>query len=251
MLLGSRLAGLPLPQPTYVPHDDPLPIARWMESVLRSGKTPYLFAFASSAVRLCQMAYEAGVDLKGAKFHMCGEPTTTARLEVVRRVGADGIPRYGSVETGFIGYACLSPEYADDLHMFHDLYVLVQPEQEYERLKIPKNALFITSLLPTTPFIMLNLCMGDQAFIEKRTCGCPMEELGWTTHLHTVRSYEKLTAGGITLWDTDLIRVLEEVLPRRFGGGPTSYSFSRTRLMPSPGLPFESIPRSVLWIWMT
>ena len=50
-----------------------------------------------------------------------------------------------------------------------------------------------------------------------------MERLGWTTHLHTLRSFEKLTAGGITFFDTDVIRVLEEVLPTEFGGGPTDY----------------------------
>jgi hypothetical protein len=65
--------------------------------------------------------------------------------------------------------------------------------------------------------------MGDQAVVGARACGCPLEGLGWVTHLHTVRSYEKLTAGGMTFLDTDVIRVLEEVLPARFGGGPTDY----------------------------
>ena len=47
--------------------------------------------------------------------------------------------------------------------------------------------------------------------------------MGWTTHLREIRSHEKLTAGGMTFLDTDLIRVLEEVLPARFGGAPTDY----------------------------
>ena len=42
-------------------------------------------------------------------------------------------------------------------------------------------------------------------------------------HLRDIRSHEKLTAGGMTFLDTDLIRVLEEVLPTRFGGAPTDY----------------------------
>ena len=232
--LGHRLAGVPFPQPSYVPHDDPLPIARWMEAVLRSGRTPYIFGFVSSLVRLCQMANNAGIDLRGAKLHMVGEPTTDARIEVVRRAGADGIPRYGTVETGMIGYGCLKPKFADDMHLFHDLCALVQAETEHERLKIPKTALFFTSLLPTSPFVLLNVCMGDQAYIEKRPCGCPMEELGWTTHLHTVRSYEKLTAAGITLWDTDVIRVLEKELPSHFGGGPTSYQLVEDEIDAQP-----------------
>jgi hypothetical protein len=65
--------------------------------------------------------------------------------------------------------------------------------------------------------------MGDQAVVERRRCGCPLESLGWTTHLHSIRSFEKLTAGGMTFLDTDVIRVLEEVLPGRFGGSPAHY----------------------------
>ena len=50
-----------------------------------------------------------------------------------------------------------------------------------------------------------------------------MGRLGWTTHVHTIRSFEKLTAGGMTFLDADVVKVLEEVLPARFGGGPTDY----------------------------
>jgi hypothetical protein len=46
---------------------------------------------------------------------------------------------------------------------------------------------------------------------------------GWTRHLHTVRSFEKLTVGGMNLLDLDLIGILDEMLPARFGGGPTHY----------------------------
>ena len=48
---------------------------------------------------------------------------------------------------------------------------------------------------------------------------------------------EKLTGEGMTFLDLDVIRVLEEVLPARFGGAPTDYqvvedtrSGSRTRV---------------------
>jgi hypothetical protein len=43
------------------------------------------------------------------------------------------------------------------------------------------------------------------------------------THLSSIRSFEKLTAGGMTFLDADVVRVLEEVLPARFGGAPTDY----------------------------
>jgi hypothetical protein len=71
--------------------------------------------------------------------------------------------------------------------------------------------------------ILLNLSLGEAATVEPRRCGCPLETAGWGTHLHTIRSFEKLTAGGMTFLGTDVIRVLEQVLPGRFGGGPADY----------------------------
>ena len=89
--------------------------------------------------------------------------------------------------------------------------------------RVVLDSLLVTSLRATAPLVLLNVSLGDQAVVAARACGCPLEDLGWTTHLHTIRSYEKLTAGGMTFLDTDLVRVLEEVLPTRFGGGPTDY----------------------------
>lgn len=65
--------------------------------------------------------------------------------------------------------------------------------------------------------------VGDEAVVKERRCGCALDELGWRVHLHSIRSYEKLTAGGMTFLDKDIIPVLEDWLPARFGGGPTDY----------------------------
>jgi len=81
---------------------------------------------------------------------------------------------------------------------------------------------------------------------SKRACGCPLERRGWTTHLRTIRSFEKLTAGGMTFLDAHVVQVLEETLPARFGGGPTDYQLledetasghPRLRLLVHPRLP--------------
>ena len=69
----------------------------------------------------------------------------------------------------------------------------------------------------------MNVSLGDEAVLESRACGCPLEQYGWRTRAHTIRSFEKLTAGGMSFLDVDAIRVLEEVLPARFGGGPGDY----------------------------
>jgi hypothetical protein len=218
----GRLAGVRLPPLQHAPLDAPLVIARWMADTLRAGRTPYLHTFVSSAVRLCQTASEAGIDLRGAKLQIVGEPTTAARLAVIRRSGAEALPRYGANELGPVAYGCLSPEAPDDVHLFDDLHALIQPGPARPPGHRPR-ALFVSSLRPTMPFVMLNVSMGDEASIGSRPCGCPMESLGWTTHLYAIRSYEKLTCEGMTFLDTDVIRVLEEVLPGRFGGAPTHY----------------------------
>lgn len=71
--------------------------------------------------------------------------------------------------------------------------------------------------------------MGDAAEIVSDPCGCPLEQLGLKTHLRNIRSFEKLTAFGMTFFDTDVIPVLEKGMPARFGGGPTDYQLLETQ----------------------
>jgi hypothetical protein len=223
MRWASLLAGAPLPRPEHVPPDAPRPIVAWLADVLRAGARPHLFSFTSSVVRLCQAALEAGVDLTGAHFTVVGEPVTDARMAVIRQTGAEVAPRYAIIECSAIGHGCLAPAAADDVHLLSDLHALVQPGPGARVPGLPAGALLLSSLEPTAPFVLLNVSMGDEAVVSARPCGCPMESLGWTTHLRAIRSHEKLTAGGMTFLDADVLRVLEEVLPARFGGGPTDY----------------------------
>jgi hypothetical protein len=219
----SLVAGRPLPRPEHVRVDDPLPIARWMRDVLQAGGQPLLVGYSSAVVALCQAARAAGVEIAGARFTLDGEPLTRARLDVIRRSGADAVPTYATSETGRIGDGCLRPLEVDEVHLLSDLQALVQPGPSGARPGLPSDALLISSIRASTAFILLNVSMGDQAIVSERACGCPYQELGWTTHLHTIRSFEKLTAAGMTFLDTDVIRLLEEVLPERFGGIPSDY----------------------------
>ena len=224
MRWGSLLGGVPLPRLQYVPVDSALQVARWMHGVLRSGGAPNLFLAPSPAARLAQAALEAGLDLRGAHLTLSGEPITETRLAVIRRAGADVAASYGAMEMGGpLGAGCLTPEAPDDVHVLHDTHALIQPRSGDEPPVLPPRALLLSSLLPTTPFVLLNVSLGDQARVVRRRCGCPLEALGWPTHLEAIRSFEKLTAGGIAFLDTDVVRVLEEVLPARFGGGPADY----------------------------
>ena len=223
MRWGGRFGRLRLPRPVLATVGDPSPIVRWIERVRREGDSPSLDAFVSSVVRLCQVALAERLDWRGVRFWVHGEPLTEARLDVIRRTGAECRPRYGTVEAGRVGYACFAPAAPDEVHVTHDLSAVIQVGGDGGIPGLVPGALLVSSLRPTAPFLLLNVSLGDRAVLGPRACGCPLEDIGWTAHLHTIRSFEKLTAGGMTFLDADVIRVLEEVLPARFGGGPTDY----------------------------
>ena len=217
---AGRLSGHPFPAPLHVPLSAPLPIFHWMEETLVNGDTPHLWTSTSSAVRLCQAAAEAGVSLEGAKMTVTGEPVTQARLSIIRSVGADAAPDYGSADSGgSVACVCLAPNAPDEVHVFSDLNAVIQADRE----PFPPCALLLTTLRPTAPFVFLNVSMGDCATLDTRSCGCPMERLGWQTRLSHIRSFEKLTLGGMSFLDSDVARILDEELPRAFGGAPTDY----------------------------
>ena len=221
--MAAWLAARRLPAPTYVAPDDAMPIVRWIREVRRDGGVPHIRTFPSSAVRICQAAAAAGLDIAGSRFTVMGEPLTPVRLDLIRQAGAVARPSYSSVECGPIAGACDAPAAADDTHLHHDRNALVQPGTGGDVAGLPSDALLLTTIQPDAPLVLLNVSLGDRAVLERRACGCPQEGLGWTTHLHSIRSFEKLTAGGMTVVDADVTFILDEVLPRRFGGGPTSY----------------------------
>jgi hypothetical protein len=227
MHVGSRLSGVPLPAPIHAPLDRARVIAEWLAAIRRDGRVPHLITFPSSAARLCQTAVEANIDIRGTELTVSGEPITAARLAVIARAGAHALPRYGSIECGPIAYGCLSPQAPDDVHWIQDMHGLIQSDGRLGD-PLPAGAILITALSPSAPFVLFNVSMGDRCTRVSRSCGCPMDGLGWPVHLRDIRSFEKLTAAGMTFMDTDVIRVLEEVLPAKFGGAPPDYQLVET-----------------------
>jgi len=220
---GARLAGAAVPSPEFVPLDNALPIARWMADTLRRGEVPYLLSYPSSALRVCQAALDAGIDLSGAHCTIAGEPCSQARIDFIRRTGATVLPKYAIMETGPVGYGCMAPEASDDLHLLEDVHAIVQAGPAETSGLLPDASLLFTSLRASAPLVLLNVSMGDQADVVRRRCGCPLEGIGWPTHVHSIRSAEKLTCGGMNFIDSDVMRVLDELLPARFGGGPSDF----------------------------
>jgi hypothetical protein len=234
-----------LPALEYAPLTDPTPILRWIVETRRAGQTPHLHTHASSAVRLCHAAESAGIRLDGVWLTAASEPTTAARLTAINRTGAACWPQYASVEAGVVGRGCADAEVPDEVHVFEDRVAVIQVEPHELMAGLIPGTLLTTSLSRTaTALLLLNVSMGDVADMNRRRCGCPLERLGWTLHLRGIRSVEKLTAAGMTFLDVDVIRVLEETLPARFGGGPTDYQLVEAEDADgTPGLTLRVHPR--------
>ena len=128
--LSGRLAGTPFPKPQYVSLEDPLPIIHWMQKCLQEDRTPHLFTFSSSAVRLAQCALENSISLKEFISPCRENRSPPTRMATVKKSHADALPSMGCVELGHVGYGCLNPEAADDMHLHKDLYAAIQPGQQ-------------------------------------------------------------------------------------------------------------------------
>ena len=223
IVLASRLASVPFPRPKLVTLDDPGPVLEWIVRTLDARGACVLSTFVSPAVRVCEVARDRGIDLSGATFSAGGEPPTPAKVAVVTGTGAGWLPNYSASEVGMIGVACARPTGGDDYHVARDCVALIQVPLHVPGRAASVGAFHVTSLLPSAPKMMLNVALDDFGVLETRSCGCPLEELGYVEHVRSVRSYGKLTGEGVTLIHSDVVRVLEEVLPARFGGSPLDY----------------------------
>jgi hypothetical protein len=226
---ASLIAGRPLAHPEHVPADDALTVARRIAGILAARQTAWYNGTVSSGVAIAAAAEAAGLDLRGARFSVGSEPMTKARQSAIRRAGVSVTVGLGTTETSRIGYGCLDESTVNEVHLLSDLNAVIQPGS-FEATAggngspaLPPRALLLTTVSPTAPLIALNLSLGDQAYLDPRDCGCPYQQVGWTTHVRDIESFEKLNAGGMTFLDTDLVRIVEADLPARFGGGPTDY----------------------------
>jgi hypothetical protein len=245
VIFWMRLFGMRVPLPRIVKVDQALVVAGWVAETLKTYGQCRLHTNVSRAVRVCMAAQEAGLDLAGATIKAGGEPPTPAKLQQMERVGVRYISSYAMTETGGIASGCAQPLDGSDVHLFKDAYVLFAHPYLVEGVGITVPAFNLTTLLPTAPKLMLNVQMDDYGIIEERRCGCELETYGYTTHLRQIRSYSKLTGEGVTLIGTEMVRILEEVLPARFGGSPLDYQmmegedgqgFTRLFLVISPRL---------------
>jgi len=239
----SRLYGKSFPSPEPVRLEQAEIVARWMAETLRSHGSCLVRTLVSGALRVAIAARDAGLDLSGAIFMGGGEPTTPGKVQQIRASGARHVTHYNITEVGNAGAGCANPADSNDLHFLADSLALIQYPRPVPGVGLTVPALCYTSLATTAPKILLNVETDDYGVLERRSCGCPLEAYGFTEHLREVRSFRKLTGEGVTLVGSEMVRILEEVLPGKFGGTPLDYQlleeedeqhFTRLSLLVSP-----------------
>ncbi len=242
VVLG-RLFGVPLPWPEPVSLQRADIVARWAAEMLQAHGACLIRASVSLALRTANAAREARLDLTGATFMGSAEPPTPAKVRGITSTGARYVPVYAVAEAGHVGFGCARPMDGNDVHFLKDGLALIQHPRQVPDTAINVDSFHFTSLLPTAPKILLNAESDDYGIIESRRCGCPLESYGFTEHVRDIHSFRKLTGEGVTLVGSEMVRILEEVLPARFGGSPLDYQlleeedadgFTRLSLVVSP-----------------
>ncbi len=222
----SKAANIKLPYPEYAAIKDVGKVVDWIIETKAREKNVLLLSFVSGAVRICEFAKAHNLDISGVKFWIFGEPLTKARNDIITSCGCHFIPVYSFIELGSVGFGCSQRKAPEEVHLFEDSMALIQYEKITPSLESKLNSFLFTSILPSSPKILLNVENGDYGVIEKRPCNCILGELGLQTHLSGIQSFEKLNTEGMTFFVSDLACILEEILPPKFGGSPLDYQIS-------------------------
>lgn len=220
---ASRVFGQRIASPVYTAMEDAGRVVRWLADCKRRGRPGVLDTQTALGVRVCLTARAAGLDISGSLIGMGGEPYTSEKHAAVEAAGCSSYCAYSMTEAGRIAAGCADGDAIDDMHVLTDKLAVVQRDREVGSSGELVGALYYTALLPSSPKLMINVESDDYAVLSDRACGCPLGALGLTTHVSGVRSYEKLTAEGTHFLGSDLLELVDRVLPARFGGGPTDY----------------------------
>ena len=224
MVVTAGICGARIRVPEYTPAADAGRVAAWLAQQRAHGTPAVLVTPASAGVRTCRAALDNALDITGTIFILGGEPYTEAKAAVLAQCGSFGFCHYAMAESGLIGLACQAGDSPDDVHLVSDKIATIQRDKRVGPGSVV-GSLFHTTLLPASPKVMLNVESGDYGVRVDRDCGCGALPSAFRSHLHTIRSYEKLTSEGMNFLGDDLLTLVEQVLPARFGGHPTDYQF--------------------------
>jgi hypothetical protein len=177
----------------------------------------------SAALTVAIVAVENGVDLTHVIFNGAGEPPSPGKIRGINASGAQYVTSYAMTEAGPLGAACPRGLDATDVHVLRDKVSLFQRKQMTSGGDEAIGVFFLTSLFSTGPKILINAASDDFGILEERICGCSLGELGLHQHLRQIRSVGKLTGRGITLVASDIVHIIEDILPGEYGGTAQDY----------------------------
>jgi len=223
LVASGKWYGPGFPEPKFVGVNDLRRIVHWATKKKRAGKTCCITTAASNAVRIARAAGKMGVSLDGTKFVASGEPLTESKREVIERVGGSATTRYAYGGGLNVGHGCANPFYTDEMHVNQHMLAVIPHPRPLSNGGPAIYPLLATTLYPFAPRVHLNVENGDYATLEERECGCALERVGLTLHVHHIRSYEKFASEGMNYFYGDLFELLEKDIPSEFGGGPGDY----------------------------
>lgn len=222
----AKLFGPGAALPEDVDHDNLTPILEWFTSAKARGRACCLKTSSSNAVRIAQVAWRAGISLEGMIFHVGGEPFTEAKHAVLKRAGASAVTDYAFEGGGLIGVGCGNPAYLDEVHLMHPHLVVIPRPDPVTFGDASAHPLLCTTLHSGYARLHFNVENGDYGVFESRDCGCALERVGLTGHLHDIRSYEKFTGEGMNYYYGELYEFVERTLPSEFGGSIGDYQIA-------------------------
>jgi phenylacetate-coenzyme A ligase PaaK-like adenylate-forming protein len=219
-------AGYPKAEPA--PLHDCEPLLECLLQYLDEGRRPILNCTPSGALELSRRAVRAGRSLRGVHFLLGAEPLSEARREGIVASGAVPIPTYGTSEGGWIGAQFPGAEHADEIAVFRDAYAVIPLPEDTSEESPPFSPILLTNLRPAAPKVLVNTGIGDSARISTYRPSEYAASLGYDLRLNHIRSFGKVTVFGSTFTLADLRILLEEILPRICGGGPSDYQLVET-----------------------
>jgi len=223
MVILAKALRADIPFPTYLQPDDFSKAAEWLAIKRKRGELCWVHGLVSLCVRIAAAAIEKGFDISGTLFRLSGEAITDAKRRVIESAGAEASPYYHIHELGQIGQSCRQMNKGNCVHIQRDAVAVISCRRAAPLTDYEVDSLLFTSLLPFAPRVLINVEMDDAGILGPARCDCTYQKAGFTEQVGEIYSYGKLTGQGITLVGGDVVKILEEMLPQRFGGSPGDY----------------------------
>ena len=239
-----RLAGARVPHPAYLQENDFSPVAEFVAGRKRQGARVAMHGMVSSITRVAGAALDRGLDIRGSWAFVVGESLTDLKRDLIESAGIRVYPTYGTSDFGGIGGPCSQMTSGNCVHISRGSVALIgRPIENIWGDGEPVNSLHLTGLLPFHPRFLINVEIGDTGIIEPATCDCTYSRIGYVQQVREIAAISKICGQGSTLYARDIVQVLEEGLPARFGGRPGDYQLIEVEGVAQTDLELRVHPR--------